>query len=241
MHKRLVSVEARTLDLLDQPCVYQLKRSSARRTLALSVGKNGLVVHAPWRMDRKEIERFVQSKSAWIWQKLQHYATRTVNEWVWRDGMRLQYLGREIVLNVSGHFRQINLIDDVLHVPDLLPEKIIAWYKREAMRIFHLRLAEFAPRLDKLPSALRLTNARTRWGSCTSTGVIRLNWRLVQASMAEIDYVLAHELAHMTQMNHSVQFWRQVGVLLPDYQQPHQRLRQMGHRYHDMDTELSLR
>lgn len=240
MHKRLVSIEARTLDLHDQPCVYQLKRSNARRTLALSVGKNGLVVHAPWGMDLKEVERFVQSKSAWIWLKLQHYATQSVTEWRWHDGMRLQYLGREIILNVSDHSRQVILVDDVLHAPDLLPEKIIAWYKREAMRIFHWRLAEFAPRLDKLPSALRLTNARTRWGSCTSAGVIRLHWRLVQASMAEIDYVLAHELAHMTQMNHGAKFWRQVGVLLPDYQQPHQHLRLTGRRYHDMDTELSL-
>ncbi|MFA5171221.1 MAG: SprT family zinc-dependent metalloprotease [Sulfuriferula sp.] len=239
MPKRLVSIESRTLCLQNQLCAYQLKRSSARRTLALSVGKQGLIVHAPWRLSVTEIERFAHAKSTWIWEKLQHYATRTAHEWAWCDGMRLLYLGREIVLNVSSHSHQVVLIDDVLHVPTLSPEKIVAWYKHEAMRIFQLRLAGFSPQLDKLPSALRLTNARTRWGSCTSAGVIRLHWRLIQASMAEIDYVLAHELAHMTHMNHAARFWQRVAVLLPDYQQPHQQLRQAGHRYHDMCTELS--
>ncbi len=239
MSKRLVSVESRTLYIQNQPCAYQLKRSNARRTLALSVGKQGLVVHAPWRLSVTEIEHFAHAKSSWIWEKLQHYATRTVREWAWRDGMRLLYLGREIVLNVSSHSQQVVLIDDILHVPALSPKKIVAWYKHEAMRVFQWRLAEFAPQLDKLPTALRLTNARTRWGSCTSVGVIRLHWRLIQASMEEIDYVLAHELAHMTHMNHAAGFWQRVGVLLPDYRQPHLQLRRAGYRYHDMCTELS--
>ncbi|BBO99845.1 M48 family metallopeptidase [Sulfuriferula nivalis] len=239
MPKRLVSVESRSLQLHDQLCAYQLKRSSIRRTLALLVGRQGLVVHAPWRLSLHEIEHFIHAKSAWIWAKLQHYATQNNSSWVWHNDMRLLYLGREINLNVSNHSRQISLVGDVLHVPSLAPEKIIAWYKTEAVRIFQMRLAEFSPRLDKLPSALSLTNARTRWGSCTSAGVIRLHWRLIQATMAEIDYVLVHELAHMKHMNHGVRFWQRVETLLPDYQQPHRQLRQVGHRYHDMCTELS--
>jgi hypothetical protein len=210
-----------------------------RRTLALSVGRQGLVVHAPWRLSLHEIEYFIYAKSAWIWEKLQHYAMRDVPEWVWCNDMRLLYLGREIVLSVSNRSRHISLIDNVLHVPTLAPEKIIAWYKTEAVRVFQMRLAGFAPQLNKLPSALRLTNARTRWGSCTSGGVIRLHWRLIQATMAEIDYVLVHELAHMQHMNHGAGFWQRVEALLPDYQQPHGQLRQIGHRYHDMRTELS--
>jgi hypothetical protein len=229
----------RTLQLQESLCIYQLKRSSRRRTLALLVGKQGLVVHAPWRLSLHEIERFIHAKSAWIWSKLQRYVTQDVSAWVWRNDMRLLYLGREIILSVSNHSRHISLVGDVLHVPNLAPEKIIAWYKAEAVRVFQMRMAEFVPRLDKLPSALRLTNARTRWGSCTNAGVIRLHWRLIQATMAEIDYVLAHELAHMKHMNHGVKFWQQVETLLPDYQQSHRLLRQVGHRYHEMCTELS--
>lgn len=239
MLKRRISEEARTLCLQNQPCAYQLKRSSARRTLALSVGKRGLVVHAPWKLALTQIEAFMQDKATWILAKMAYYSTRLSTDWEWRDGMVLRYLGDEIRLNVSAHSREIMLIDNVLHVPVLSVKKILGWYQRAALSVFQQRLEIFAPSLDKQP-VLCLSNARTRWGSCTSTGVVRLHWRLVQASLAEIDYVLAHELAHMAHMNHSPRFWQRVAELYPDFQQPHQQLRQDGYLYHQMmATELS--
>ncbi|MEQ1668538.1 MAG: SprT family zinc-dependent metalloprotease [Sulfuriferula sp.] len=239
MPKRRVSEETRTLCLQDQPCAYQLKRSSARRTLALSVGQRGLIVHAPWQLAQSQIDVFMQEKAAWILAKLQYYSTRLSTAWEWRNGMVLRYLGDDIRLDVSTHSRAIVMMDGVLHVPTLSVKKILGWYQRAALGVFQQRLAVFAPRLDKQP-VLCLSNARTRWGSCTSTGVVRLHWRLVQASLAEIDYVLAHELAHLTHMNHSPQFWQRVADLYPGYQQPHQQLRQHGHLYHQMVlTELS--
>lgn len=239
MSKRRVSKESRMLCLQNQPCVYQLKRSSVRRTLALSVGKHGLVVYAPWQLALAQIETFMQDKASWILAKLQYYSTRLSTDWEWRDGMVLRYLGSDIRLCVSTNYREIALVDGVLQVPLLSQKKILGWYQRVALSVFQQRLALFSVKLHKQP-VLCLSNARTRWGSCTSTGVVRLQWRLVQASLAEIDYVLAHELAHMTHMNHSPRFWQRVAELYPNYQQPHQQLRQNGYLYYQMVvTELS--
>jgi hypothetical protein len=239
MRKRQQNSESRSIALPQITCDYQLKRSNARRTLALSVGKQGLVVHAPWSLPLMQIEQFMLDKSTWIWAKLQAQTLRTASVWSWYDGMPLRYLGIEIRLHVSAHCREIALIDGILQVPELSAVKVLRWYRQAAMAVFQQRLAVFATQLTRLP-VLRLTNARTRWGSCTSAGVVRLHWRLVQASVSEIDYVLAHELAHLTYMNHSPQFWQRVAELYPVYQQPHRRLREQGHVYHQMVAELSV-
>ena len=78
------------------------------------------------------------------------------------------------------------------------------------------------------PSGLQLSSARTRWGSCTAAGVIRLNWRLLQAPPAVLDYVMAHELAHLEHMNHSPAFWAETARLYPDWQTARRWLKQHG-------------
>jgi predicted metal-dependent hydrolase len=79
--------------------------------------------------------------------------------------------------------------------------------------------------------AIRLSNARTRWGTCHVDGRIRLNWRLIQVPPALIDYVVVHELAHLREPNHSSRFWSQVGSVLPDYKERRLALRRDAHRY----------
>ena len=77
----------------------------------------------------------------------------------------------------------------------------------------------FVQKLGRGPSRVSLNAARTRWGSCSRDGSIRLNWRLVQYAPELIDYVIAHELAHLTELNHSPRFWAQLEALMPDYRQ----------------------
>ncbi|WP_280954948.1 M48 family metallopeptidase [Paludibacterium denitrificans] len=96
------------------------------------------------------------------------------------------------------------------------------------MRISPVKLAELAQRCTRAPASLALSSARTRWGSCTSAGVIRLNWRLVQAPPDILDYVVAHELAHLVHMNHSAAFWSETARLFPDWQRARLWLKQHG-------------
>ncbi len=110
--------------------------------------------------------------------------------------------------------------------------RVLQWYRREALAFFQHRITAYARQLDVEVSRLSLSNARTRWGSCTSTGVIRLNWRLIKAPPPVIDYVVVHELAHRIEMNHSPAFWRTVEQACPDFSELRKLLKKHGSDYH---------
>jgi hypothetical protein len=86
----------------------------------------------------------------------------------------------------------------------------------------------FAPLLQVSPREVKLSAARTQWGSCTVQGVVRLNWQLVKMPLHLIDYVVVHELAHLLEMNHSPAFWRVVESACPGYRQCRAELRSYG-------------
>ncbi len=106
--------------------------------------------------------------------------------------------------------------------PNATPEQwraaVQAWLKDDARALFTARLAHYGARLGIAPSGLRLSSAKTRWGSCSADGRIQLNWRLIHFPLSTIDYVVAHELAHLKEMNHGPGFWRTVEALLPGYE-----------------------
>lgn len=238
MRKPQRSNEVRQIVLHGAKQSYNLKRSSARRTLAITINAQGLVVHAPWAMALLQIERFVLDKADWVVEKLAAHVRIAPAAPIWQHGMVLRVLGTELTLVVGAHIGAVSMRDSVLYAPELaadeLSRRVLAWYRALAIAHFNDRLARFAPLLPRQPNSLKLSNARTRWGSCTRDGVVRLNWRLIQASHAEIDYVLAHELAHLTHMNHSARFWQELERIYPDYHVPHKLLRAHGHRYHQI-------
>ena len=95
-------------------------------------------------------------------------------------------------------------------------------------RVFAERAAHFAALLGVRVKRLSLSSAATRWGSANANGSVRLHWRLIQHPLATIDYVVAHELAHLREMNHSARFWNVVRSVVPDYEEARARLRQEG-------------
>jgi predicted metal-dependent hydrolase len=124
---------------------------------------------------------------------------------------------------------------EVLHVPvgmdaeaDQIEKTVVQWYREEALRVFGECVEYFAPLMNVAPRELRLTSARTQWGSCTVRGVVRLNWHLVKMPLHLIDYVVVHELAHLVEMNHSLAFWKVVEGVCPDYRQCRAELRGYG-------------
>ena len=101
------------------------------------------------------------------------------------------------------------------------------WLKRRAQELLANRIEFFSERLGRSPSSWRLSSARTLWGTCTHDGLIRLNWRLIHLPTDLIDYVVAHEIAHLTELNHSPAFWRTVHRILPEYERAETMLSEM--------------
>jgi len=109
---------------------------------------------------------------------------------------------------------------------DQIRDMTQAWLMRQARQLFIERLDHFAPQLGVQWRKLSLSNAGTRWGSARTDGSIRLNWRLVHLRLPVIDYVVAHELAHLRLMDHSPRFWETVGSVMPDYAERRGQLRE---------------
>jgi len=110
--------------------------------------------------------------------------------------------------------------------PEQIRDLVQSWLQRQARRVFEERCAVFAERLGVRVRRISLSSAATRWGSANADGSIRLNWRLVHFALPIIDYVVAHELAHLREMNHSPAFWGVVRSVLPDYEQSRTALRE---------------
>jgi predicted metal-dependent hydrolase len=106
-----------------------------------------------------------------------------------------------------------------------IKDRVQGWLQTQARRLFGERLEVYAERLGVRHSAYALSSAATRWGSCTADGKIRLNWRLVHFPMSLIDYVVAHELAHLKEMNHSPRFWDTVESIFPEFREAREQLR----------------
>jgi predicted metal-dependent hydrolase len=109
--------------------------------------------------------------------------------------------------------------------PEQIRDAVQAWLMRQARRIFTERLDHFAPQLGVEWKKLSLSSAGTRWGSARADGSIRLNWRLLHFRMPVLDYVVAHELAHLRVMDHSPRFWDTVRTVVPDYAELRSQLR----------------
>ena len=221
----------RRIVLGDAQVAYAFRRGR-RRTIGLTVGAEGLSVSAPRWTPLAEVEALLRHKSRWVLDKLtqarQRQAQAATAAIDWREGARLPYLGQALTLRLDP--RQAHgpvgatLQDGCLWLglpldaaPERLRDAAQAWLLRQARRLFTARLDHFAPQLGVRWQRLTLSSARTRWGSASADGSIRLNWRLIHMSEALIDYVAVHELAHLREMNHSPRFWDHVEAVLPDY------------------------
>jgi hypothetical protein len=219
-------LEQRSIQLADKLVSYTLKRSAKRRSIGLQINEHGLTVSMPLRASEKWLHEVLQEKAQWVVDKLAGWQSKQVAPQQWLDGETILFRGESFVLRlVPGLVRaQPVLAEHELIVPLLdlscaiaAKKKIMQWYKREAERVFEECVAHFAPLMGVTPREIKLTAARTQWGSCTTQGVVRLNWQLVTMPLHLIDYVVVHELAHLQEMNHSAAFWAVVERACPDY------------------------
>jgi len=179
-------------------------------------------IHAPSWTPRLEIECYVRQQHDWLRRAWLRMQTRTPQVQVPAvSTAEVRYLGRMLRLEVRPSlFSELRRDGHILlvHAPLDVDVSALArdWLYTQAQRLLAWRLARIARRLGRAPSRFALSDAQTQWGSCTRRGHVRLNWRLVQAPLELIDYVAAHELAHLVHLDHSPRFWAQVAELCPD-------------------------
>lgn len=216
---------------------YELRRSR-RRTIGFFVDDTGLRVTAPRWVTVSEIDAAIADKQGWILRKLvewRDHAERRERLTVrWEDGGRVAFVGHELTMRLSARADApaVSLDGDTLRIAlppgagtEQLRDTVQAWLQREARALFERRLPIYVERLGRGPTRWRLSSARTRWGSCAPDGSIRLNWRLVHFPLEIVDYVIAHELAHLEEMNHGPRFWATVQAILPGFEAARRQLK----------------
>ena len=225
---------AKTISLNGRTIAYTLRRSS-RRSIGFLVNETGLRVTAPKRNSLYSIENAIMDKQKWILSKLDFYRFNHSSETVpieWTNGSLLPFLGDKLSLQINNGttgktFFNIENGKLLIYHPDSgkpFDSPLKNWLVQQAGAILAKRLELQAERMNIPFGAFSLSNARTRWGSCTARRHIRLNWRLVHCDISLIDYVVIHELAHCLEMNHSQRFWNIVATYYPDYKHARKQL-----------------
>lgn len=229
--------EGGELTVAGERIAWRIRRSTRRRRLALQVAGDGSVlVAAPAGCPRAMIEAFIRRQAAWIVrQRGELTAVRGRPRVVLTDGVRLPWLGEWLTLRLCAGEHRVERRDDVLRAPALGAERlrtaIERWYRRRARTVAAHRLVHYAPQVGRWPAELHIRGQRTRWGSCSARGVVSINWRLMQAPLAYLDYVVVHELCHLLEPNHSARFWAAVERVLPDYRTPRAGLARLPQRF----------
>jgi predicted metal-dependent hydrolase len=220
---------------------YWLKRSS-RRTIGFTIDGTGLAITAPRWVTIADIENAIIGKEKWIFAKLDEWQTRMMERAQprieWRDGAQIPFLGQTIGIMIAAQSgattRSARFDADTrilwLGLPPAaesqqIRDRVQRWLKTRALDVFTERLPLFAAKLGVTFRTCALSSAATRWGSCSSDGKIRLNWRLIHFPVPIIDYVVAHELSHLREMNHSPRFWATVESIYPEYREARHTLK----------------
>jgi predicted metal-dependent hydrolase len=222
----------RYIQLGGRVVTYRLRRAR-RRTIGLVVDRHGLTASAPHWVALAEIEAFIREKARWVMKKLEEHERRPATPFEWRVGATLPVLGRPVSLALAPHASTTRLDGTRLEVAlrqeatvTTLRESVLGFLRDHARTLFGERAEMLASRAGRAAPVIRLSNAKTQWGSCHPDGRVFLSWRLVHLDLHLVDYVVAHELAHLEEMNHSAKFWRAVERLFPNWRAARRELRE---------------
>jgi len=209
---------------------------SKRKTISLQVLENGkLIVKAPLNVEQSKIIDVVLRYKKWIEKKQNEQNLRdpkfSSKEFV--NGEGFLYLGKYYKLRIvenqdiplkfeNGFFLSKNFISKA-------KELFVEWYKTEALRKISERVEWYARKGGFEYSKIKITNAEKRWASCSHNGNLNFSWRLIMAPLSVIDYVVIHEISHLTEKSHGKAFWNKVKILMPDYEKQKDWLKKYGY------------
>lgn len=213
---------------------YVIRRSAARGTVAIAVEPSGeVVLTAPTTVPLERLDRVVHEKARWIverWNQKRSVRSTPPHEFI--TGETFHYLGRQYRLRVRSGHGEVQLHRGWLNVSAPATEHVrtllVGWYRAHAVRRLPERVETWASKLGFDVPQVLIRDQRKRWGSCDQTGVLRFNWRVMQAPMQLLDYVVAHEAVHLIYRDHGPRFWATVGRIMPDYETRRVALARLG-------------
>lgn len=199
-----------------------------RRTMAVQVGPTGMVtVHVPRRCSTGEIEDFLAARRNWI--ERTRARLRTVQarypQRPLTPGSTIPFLGADYPFDALG----LDGSREISH--ERTAAYVHAWYRAQALPHLTARTYHFANRLGVQPTHIAVRTQRRRWGSCAANGRISYNWRLILCPRDVVDYVVAHEVAHLRHHNHGARFWQTVAAMFADFTAPRRWLQIEGMAY----------
>lgn len=214
----------------------QIKYMKKARRITIRVLPDKIVkVTAPKRIAQKDITDFINLKSDWILNQHRFVEEQNQkNKIHLADGQPVPYLGVVLYLKVIKGSGPVYRRDNELIIPlnatveiteELIKKKLIKWYQQQALEKIHENCSYFAPLLGVRPTAVRLRNYRSRWGACSSKGELIFNWQIVMFAEHLFKYVVAHELCHIKEMNHSARFYDLLHNLGFDKKRIHSEMR----------------
>lgn len=222
---------------------YEVRRSRRRRkTVQITVDGGGVQVAAPMTTPDEDLRAIVRRRAPWI---LNHASNRMLEAAPKRfvSGETLPYLGRNVGILVEDaavrspevrfdHWRFRIAVPETLDGDERyesIRRAVVRWYRARADERLNAVVDHWWPRLERgTRSRALVRDQRQRWGSCAPDGTLRFNWRTMMLKPALIEYVVVHELAHLTHRNHSPDFWGLVASLMPDAQRRRQILTEVG-------------
>ncbi len=192
-----------------------------RRTLSIEINKDAeLIVRAPLRMDRADIERFVNSKAHWIavHQKRVEEEKERFVPFSLTEGATVPLAGQVCTLHFSAEPSfSLDRGRNILWVPrDAAVPDFLEWLGGCLRRCLEERIPHYAARMGQPVPRFRLANGRSRWGYCNYKNELGFNWHLAFCPAEVVDYVVVHELCHLTNKSHDCRFWQAVESILPD-------------------------
>ena len=219
---------------------YQLIRSARRKTLGLQVKQGKVFVRAPSFLTDKQIHSFIDEKSAWLKSKVEFQQSQeeylpisfTQGSMLWVNGeqkkLTIAYQTTAQILNLKDEFCVILPIrsrseNEALSSEEIhhnkVKKQIEKWFKEQAINYLTTRLPELSEQTLLTPKSFKVRQYKARWGSCNNRGELSFNYLLMMAPHWVIDYVIIHELCHLTHLNHSKAFWQLVTKHSPHFQQ----------------------
>lgn len=210
---------------------YNIVRSK-RKNITICINRNAqLVIKAPLKISSKKIDEFVQKHSDWITKNMQkvHARLHLYTPYTALENELVLVLGHQCTIKYTDSNSHTHTDILYLHKSNNPLQSLISFYKTLANEVVIERAKRFANSINIKGAMFKLSSAKTSWGTCNSSGTIRLGWRLVLLDASLIDYVILHELCHLREHNHSKNFWKLVEVYMPDYKARRQKLKEFSH------------
>lgn len=209
---------------------YSLIKSS-RKSIGIIVNSDGsVVVRAPQRATKKEIDEVINKRFDWILKHKKKFEEQgpaySKREFV--DGEKHLFLGKEYIMRVTvGAFNNVTINGEFIDVAckneDLVKYLMEQWYRQMANKLMPQLMMSIVDKFNSLydisPNKISLKNMKSRWGSCSSKANISMNIKLIKSTQSCIEYVIAHELCHLIQMNHSKKYYSLLTEFMPDWRE----------------------